>query len=228
MEPNADICSMQVLLTAATSFEIKPTLDYLEKNDMGEGNRLNTLVTGAGMLSCCFHLASQVLAHKPDLIIQAGVAGSFGTCQPGEVLVVDKDTIGDQGAWESDHFRSLFDLNLADKNGHPYVDGFLQNPHADLLARAELPLVSAITVNEISTEIKRIEWLRKNLSPELESMEGAALHYVCLQLNIPFLQLRSVSNRVGERDKGKWKMPEAITNLNEQLILLVKKLMSSS
>ncbi len=48
-------------------------------------------------------------------------------------------------------------------------------------------------------------------------MEGAALHYVCLQEQIPFVQIRSVSNYVGERDKTKWKMKEAIENLNTEL-----------
>ena len=48
-------------------------------------------------------------------------------------------------------------------------------------------------------------------------MEGAALHYVCLSEKIPFLQLRSVSNYVGERDKNKWAVREAIANLNIEL-----------
>jgi hypothetical protein len=37
-------------------------------------------------------------------------------------------------------------------------------------------------------------------------MEGAALHYMGRDLFIPFIQLRAVSNYIGERDKNKWKM----------------------
>jgi futalosine hydrolase len=55
-------------------------------------------------------------------------------------------------------------------------------------------------------------------------MEGAAFHYVCLLEKIPFLQLRSISNLIGERDKTKWKMEKAIQNLNENLISLLNKL----
>jgi futalosine hydrolase len=33
-------------------------------------------------------------------------------------------------------------------------------------------------------------------------MEGAALHFVCLQEDISFIQLRAISNFVGERDSG--------------------------
>ena len=59
----------------------------------------------------------------------------------------------------------------------------------------------------------------------VESMEGAAFHYVCLQEYIPFVQLRAVSNFVGERDKTKWQMREAIENLNRELIALLRPLL---
>jgi futalosine hydrolase len=58
-------------------------------------------------------------------------------------------------------------------------------------------------------------------------MEGAALHYVALMEKIPFLQLRSLSNFVGERDKNKWLMKEAIINLNLELQSLILKLTRS-
>ena len=53
-------------------------------------------------------------------------------------------------------------------------------------------------------------------------MEGAALHYVCLMEKIPFLQIRSISNYVGERNKRNWNMKEAIANLNKKLIEFVQ------
>ena len=55
-------------------------------------------------------------------------------------------------------------------------------------------------------------------------MEGAAFHYACIQENIAFLQIRSISNFVGERVKTNWKMKEAIESLNENLINIIQKL----
>jgi len=55
-------------------------------------------------------------------------------------------------------------------------------------------------------------------------MEGAAFHYVCLQQHIPFIQIRSISNIVGVRDKNKWKMKEAIESLNKKLIETIELL----
>jgi futalosine hydrolase len=55
-------------------------------------------------------------------------------------------------------------------------------------------------------------------------MEGAALHYVCLMEKIPFIQLRSVSNYIAERNKKNWNMKESIGNLNQALIKLLASL----
>ena len=85
-------------------------------------------------------------------------------------------------------------------------------------------MVSGITVNEITTRDKRINQLVQKYNPATETMEGAALHYVCRSMNVPFMQMRAVSNYVGERDKSKWKMKEAIDNLNETLLKYVDKL----
>ena len=52
-------------------------------------------------------------------------------------------------------------------------------------------------------------------------MEGAALHYACKKFQIPFIQIRSVSNYVGERDKSKWKLKEAIEAINKTVIAYV-------
>ena len=112
--------------------------------------------------------------------------------------------------------KIFFDLKLVDDNQPPFTNRFLINPYQKLLFLSGLEQVRAITVNEISTDSKRIEWYQQNLSPAVESMEGAALHYVCLQENIPFLQIRSISNAIGERDKTKWNLPEAISKLNEK------------
>src|SRR4029079_19122905 len=89
-----------------------------------------------------------------------------------------------------------------------------------------LTIVDGVTVNEISTNKKRIVYYREQLNDSVESMEGAALHYVALQEKIPFLQMRSLSNFVGERDKSKWVMDIAIANLNIELKRILTKFLS--
>jgi len=58
----------------------------------------------------------------------------------------------------------------------------------------------------------------------VESMEGAAFFYVCMNEHIPCLSLRAVSNRVGERDKNKWNIPLALAELRKMLASILRKL----
>lgn len=103
----------------------------------------------------------------------------------------------------------------------PYTGKSLENKQVELLQHYNLPLVKSVTINEITTRPSRVEQLQQKYQPVVESMEGAAFHYVALVEKIPFIQLRAVSNMVGERDKTKWKMKEALHLLNEQLITIV-------
>ena len=87
-----------------------------------------------------------------------------------------------------------------------------------------MPQVKAITVNEITTHKNRIEHLVKKYDPVIESMEGAALHYVCNEMKIPFLQIRSISNYISDRDKHNWKLKESISNLNKTVLKYIDQL----
>jgi len=55
-------------------------------------------------------------------------------------------------------------------------------------------------------------------------MEGAAFFYVCLQEKAPFIQIRSISNYVGEQDKSKWEISLAVKNLNNVLLDILAEL----
>jgi futalosine hydrolase len=58
-------------------------------------------------------------------------------------------------------------------------------------------------------------------------MEGAALHYMGRDLNIPFIQIRAVSNYVGERNKAKWKIKESIEQLEAYVLTYLATLENS-
>jgi futalosine hydrolase len=119
---------------------------------------------------------------------------------------------------ELENLKTLFDLNLVPQDQYPYKKGWLINPNQEILKKTKLKIVKGISVNQISTSKQMIKFYRDVFDPVIESMEGAALHYVCLMEKVPFLQLRSVSNYIGERNKKKWNMMDSIVNLNETLV----------
>lgn len=222
---------MHILLAAATTFEIQPAIDFLLKRRTHPPtapppipHRVSTLITGIGSLPTTWSLMRQIDRDRPDLIIQAGIAGCFTGRPRGEVLAIRDEALADLGVWEDRQFKTPFDLRLADANQPPFTNGRLVNPYSDLLTLTGLEPVSAITVNEISTNPDRIAWYREQNAATIESMEGGALHYVGLRERIAFLQLRSVSNDVGIRDKSSWNIPLAIQRLNDRVIPLLQEL----
>jgi len=214
MKSKAEICTMRILLTAATKQEVEP---YTIKN-----KTIDLLITGVGVPSTLFQLQNAIFSLQPDIIIQAGVAGSFSnSLSLGQVVLVKQDAFGDIGMEENKEFTPIFKSNFADANEFPFSDGWLINP-SKLFSVSKLKNVKAITVNKVSdSEVQKNQSII-HFSPEIETMEGAAFHFIGLHQKIPFIQLRSISNTVGERDKSKWEIKESIGNLNKELEILVE------
>ena len=208
-----------ILVVAATAKEINP---FIESTRTGGLTNVDILISGIGLTASTYHLAKQLALKKYDIIIQAGVAGSFDLNIPlGAVVAVKQDTIADQSVVELQKLRTLFDLRLVPQDQYPYKKGWLINPNKEVLKAIKLKIVKGISVNQISTSMQMIKFYRDVFDPVTESMEGAALHYVCLMENVPFLQIRSISNYIGERNKKKWDMMESINNLNNSLVKII-------
>ncbi len=207
---------MQILLVAATIQEIEPFLNIRPEVDH--------LITGVGCSETIYHLTKRLLQIDYDLVIQAGIAGSFNqSIHLGDVVVVDQDNFADVGIFEKNHFKTIFKAGFGNEDLFPYHKGWL-NGDKTISDQFHIPKVKAVTVNTITDNETAIKRMISTFDPQIETMEGAALHYVCLQEKVPFIQLRSISNFVGERNKEKWKLKEAIQNLNEALIRIVEKL----
>jgi futalosine hydrolase len=217
---------MNCLVIAATPLEIRPFLKKLQEGDVliAQPIELDVLITGIGLLATAYTLQKQIHLKRPDLIIQAGVGGCFDKkMKLGRVFIIKKEAVADQSVVELNALKTLFDLDLVPANQPPYQKGWLVNPHS-ILKKLRLPKVTGISVNEITTQAQKVRFYKKQFNPVIESMEGAALHYIALQEKIPFIQLRSTSNYIAERNKKNWDMPNAIESLNQSLLKLLQTL----
>jgi futalosine hydrolase len=204
---------MKILVVAATEMEIAP---FLAQNTMAD-----TLITGVGAPSCMYALTKCLLQKKYDFVIQAGIAGTFKNQWPlGQTFAVKTDLFADLGIQEKDTFFTLFEKGFANENTFPNKNGKMENESENYFS---LKTVNAITISTVSDSLAQTELYKKKFDADIESMEGAAFHYVCIQEKTPFLQIRSISNFVGERVKTNWKMKEAIDSLNENLIRIINE-----
>ncbi len=217
---------MRILLVAATSFEVAPTLEWLQLQCQQIGNHqfkkdfleVQVLITGVGLPITTYALTKTLQTSKPfDLLINAGIAGAINPqLDIGQVIQVTSDQFADLGVEEANgDFTSMQALDLLPGNQYPFTGGKLLNPHADT---SFLPSVTAISVNKVHGYLPSIEKLKENYTADIESMEGAAFFYVCLMEQVKFLQIRSISNYVEARNRDNWDIPLALKNLNTVLI----------
>jgi futalosine hydrolase len=210
---------MRVIITAATNLELDGSAKKASQLFKKSKIKLSFHATGIGMLASGVNLTQLITAHQPDLIIQMGIAGSYIKTEPlGKVMVVASESIADLGVREKGIFTDLFDSQLIKDNEAPFKKRKLTNPAIRSLNVLKSDMVAAVTINEITTSPKRIKEIIAAHNPVLESMEGAALHYVGGLTKTPFIQIRAISNYVGERNKAKWKLKESIEQLEAYVL----------
>ncbi|MBW8685462.1 futalosine hydrolase [Chitinophaga rhizophila] len=214
---------MKILVTAATTFEIQPLIEHLGSKKY-ENCHISILIGGIGMMHTAYQLGKQFVHNRPDLAIQAGIAGCFDhSWEMGKVVLIDREQLGDLGVEDDQSYKDLFDIQLWQPDQAPFTNRQLINTFADVPQLPALPRAAGVTINTVSGSDRTRQLLVDKYNPEVESMEGAAFHYACLEEKIPFFQLRSISNYVEVRDKSKWKIPLAIQTLNEALIKYIEQ-----
>jgi futalosine hydrolase len=214
---------MKILLVAATKMEIEPFLK-METAHL-ENRSVEILITGIGIAATVFHLSQRLMQDKFDLVVQAGIAGSFTKkFKKGDVVLVRQDAFAGPGVEENGEYKTIFQIGLANEDDPPFHNGFLVNDNG-ILQTTHLDVANAVTTDFITDKKKKNKQLVKKFNADIESMEGAAFHFVCLQQQVPFLQVRSISNKVGVRDKSKWNISAALKNLTFETTNLLDDLL---
>ena len=222
----------KILIVAATGFEIQPLLGWLkdkgqplDNNKYVVGNvQLEILVTGVGAVATAWALGRHGLSGI-DLAINAGIAGALDRrLAIAQTVHVVSERFGDLGIETADGtFSDLFQMNLADPMQPPFTQGKLVNPAAE--QAHFLPPVHGITVQKVHGFEPSIEKLREAYpEAQVETMEGAAFFYACLLQQVPFFEIRAISNYVEKRDRSKWDIHGAVNGLNMALLEMVEVL----
>ena len=226
---------MKTLIVAASKLEIRPLLHYFDLDYKRSGEiqtikrtdiEVDILVSGIGMVPTSYYL-TKVLSHKKyDLVINAGIAGSYVDSYPiGSVVQIVEDRFADCGIDDNGKFVSLFEAGFMQPDEFPFVNSRLipKISKFDYIC-SRFSKAKAITVNTTSGSLARINEMVAKYKPDTESMEGAAFFYVCISECVPCLQIRAISNFVEPRCKQKWDITFAINTLNSNLICIFELL----
>jgi futalosine hydrolase len=117
-------------------------------------------------------------------------------------------------------FKTLFEEGLMSKYSPPFTNGCLHSAF-QMPVGMNLPEAKGITVNTCSGDSELIKSRKEHFNAEVESMEGAAVAYVCLNEKIEFVQIRAVSNLIEPRNKERWDIEKATHQLADCLFELI-------
>jgi len=178
---------------------------------------IDLLVTGVGSVSTSWAMMKWFSSNpRPELAINIGIAGSYSNdIAIGDVVAPVSDCFADSGMETEDGFITLSEAGMGD----PFVRGgkiVSDNIYTTVLLKMLRP-VSAVTVNTVTGSADTIRRITGKFNPGIETMEGAAFFYICLRERIPFAALRSISNRVEPRNRKKWDIHLAVSNLSGKL-----------
>ena len=159
---------MKILLVVATRTEINPLLKKVNspiKSERGIINctlnslEIDILITGIGILHSTYYLTRQLTANSYDLVVNAGIAGSYETdLGIGSVIHVTEEVIGDIGIEEDGQFYDLLEKGLLDKDKFPLKDGILVNPSPpDISNLNSLSRVRGMTTEILHTDPEIIQ-----------------------------------------------------------------------
>jgi futalosine hydrolase len=227
---------MKLLIVSATEGEIIPLLQYLANGSttqlvtgsmprfIKDNIEISVCVAGVGMVATTYAL-TKALSQPYDLVLQAGIGGSFDkNTALGEVVFITSEQYGDLGAEDRETYLDIFEMNLLAPDIYPFAGTKLQTPLLPVHEKIRLRQAKGLTVNTVSGNGPTIKLRNERYGCDVESMEGAAFHYVCLQEKVPFAQVRGISNYVAPRDKSTWRMRDAVINLNNWLIDFIETL----
>jgi len=225
---------MRILFTAATAEELHCTQIAYEKISPENATLLEVefAVTGIGVAATCYNLtkilnSAHLSGGEPySLVVNIGIAGSYSQEFPiGSVAHITVEQFGDMGIETRGGFQTLFDYAMLDANTLPFVNGLLKvRDHYPVTGPLEgVKDANGITFQTITGIREHNRRRLESFSPHIESMEGAAFFYVCLMEKVPFIELRAVSNEVGERDKSRWNIRTAFSALEGTCSQLLAK-----
>ena len=180
------------------------------------GREVTVCISGIGQANTAQAVTAIIERCEPDLIILAGCAGAFAESglAVGDVAAASSETFAELGIHTTDGFIGFetTGLPIIERDGVKYYSTF---PTRGIGGIKSGPF---LTVASITGTRERAAELYARYGAVCENMEGGAAAQVALLYGVSFIEIRGISNIVGERDKTNWDIPLAVGNCAKTLM----------
>lgn len=182
----------------------------------GRDGEVLVVAGGIGPAAAAACAATVVATAAPAELVSMGIGGAFTGARlaSGDVALASTIVFADLGAASPERFLDLNALGL-DGGAAVETDAAQLTALRDLLSAAGLhvavgPVLTLATTtgtNDRATELMALH------GAVAEAMEGAGIAHVAVLNGLPVLELRTISNQVGDRDRDAWDLPAALGSL---------------
>lgn len=231
---HSEACRMIALLCSvqAEADHLLPVLSGAKTTTLGSKTIVQGSLKGQPVLLCAggmgkvnaAHAATLLARFQPDAIIVFGVGGAYpqSGAKVGDVALAKMEIAGDEGVLTLDGFKDtefigiplLKTANSVIYTTYPAPDTLLKHALATLVsgrepASPDVHVGAFVTLSTCTGTDARARELEERYHGLCENMEGAAVAQVAGFHDLPWLEVRGISNRVENRDLRSWDIPRA-------------------
>lgn len=181
-------------------------------------------VAGVGPVDSAISTTIALSNKGYDLVINMGIAGGFKEMAEIGSIVVGTDSIAaDLGAETAEGFQTIEELGfgtslvIADQELVTKLKGKLKE--TALFGQA----APILTLSTVTGTVETAQQLQERYpQAAAEAMEGFGVAMAAKKKGIPFLEIRSISNIIGPRDRESWKIKDALVSLEKTAKLVTE------
>lgn len=214
-----------ILIIAATPLEtdqlrkqMKPAegSDHeLYRGTLPDGQQPCLLHTGIGPTSTAINLTRFLERKQPQAVLMIGCGGCYphSGLRIGDLALATEEIFGDLGVMTEQEFEPLEEMGITitpPPVQRIQLETAFQQSVATLLGQeidkqsCQLHCGPFVTVSTCSGNPQLSSELETRTGGCCENMEGAAAAQACALYQVPFLELRGISNPTGTRDPELW------------------------
>ncbi|BBH20741.1 Futalosine hydrolase [Paenibacillus baekrokdamisoli] len=188
---------------------------------------VDVLAGGVGPIATAASTAAALAGTEYSLVISAGIGGGFvGQAEVGSVVLATDIVSGDLGVQTSDAFLSFEELGFGTTKFR--VNPALVSKLAAALQTIGLivltgPILTVSTATGTADHAARLALRIPGAA--VEAMEGYGVATAASNRGIPVLEIRTISNQVGPRDRDAWRIGDALKALEAASSVLAEVLL---
>jgi futalosine hydrolase len=183
---------------------VRQEIDWL-----GDRAETEILVTGVGPVEAAARVTRALATGSYECVVNAGIAGAMrGVAKIGDGVVVGEELM---------EFNLESGEPIALPGGVPIVERCTASPQlCDIVEGLGFHLVRGITVTRVTSTDATAQRLHSR-GAQVESMEGFGVLRAAQIAGVPAIEVRGISNYVGDRSTGEWDIAAGIQGLRHIL-----------